>query len=176
MEVLFMLKNKYLNCALVLGLIGGISALLIGVANAITSQKIKDNETAKEKSALKEIYGDATYEDPEILEGKTYLVKLYTAKVEQTEIGFVYKAAGKNSYGEISLLVGINPNGEHGKIALVTNTESFASVIKESYVDLLNKGKITLDDVKCGATYGATLIKNMVNEAQNDAKLRRGQS
>ena len=50
----------------------------------------------------------------------------------------------------------------------MVNEQSFASTLKKGYIDLIKDGKQTVDDVSvsCGATYGAKLVRDMVNEAK----------
>ena len=55
---------------------------------------------------------------------------------------------------------------------MVTTEQSVATTLEENYLDPLKKGEHDLADVKCGATYGATLVNNMVDE---DTKAAKGQ-
>ena len=49
--------KKMLKVSLVLGCISAVSAGVIGVANAVTAPKIKENAAKKELDALPQIYG-----------------------------------------------------------------------------------------------------------------------
>ena len=68
-------------------------------------------------------------------------------------------------YGKIAMLVGVNEDLTLGKIYLVTNEQSYATTLVDNYVDPFNAGNHEFDDVKVGATYGATLVHDMANEA-----------
>ena len=87
-------------------------------------------------------------------------------------------------YGKISMLVGygkgIIPGGSEisykfAGIYLITNEQTYASTLVENYVTPLNNDDIKYDDVKCGATYGATLIKEMIEETNKIMKGRKAE-
>ena len=48
----------------------------------------------------------------------------------------------------------------------IVNEQTYASTLVDNYLVPLNNGSRDLDDVTCGATYGAKLVRDMVNEAQ----------
>lgn len=162
--------KKYILTSITLGAIAASSALLIGLANIITKDQIKKNENAKTKAGLAEIYGsNATYGDAIKIDDKNYshLICYYPASINDELIGNVFKASGKNEYGDITLLVGVSTQNEAGHIYLITNTQSYASTLVNNYVGPYNNGRIDLDDVSCGATHGAELVRDMVLEAIN---------
>ena len=48
------------------------------------------------------------------------------------------------------------------------NEQTYASTLVENYVDPIknaNNKEDAIEDVKCGATWGATLIRDMINDA-----------
>ena len=61
-------------------------------------------------------------------------------------------------------------------IAVVTNGQSFASTLKKNYFDYLIKDHKKVDevDVSCGATYGAKLTRDMINDAYKAAEYLKG--
>ena len=73
-------------------------------------------------------------------------------------------------YGKISLLIGFNLDNQFLSLSIITNEQTYASTLKDNYIDLLNKGERDLDDVSCGATYGAKLVRDMIKES-NQADL-----
>ena len=85
---------------------------------------------------------------------------------ENESLGYAFKTTGSNMYGKISLLAGYAENN-HGFIGLylTVNEQTYASTLEDNYITQLNKGKIDVDDVECGATYGAKLVRDMINEA-----------
>ena len=95
-----------------------------------------------------------------------------------------FTVTGKNSYGTISLMVAVN-DGNVSKVEFLANTESFASkvndYVKSNYpssktdaiyigindsnsndIDSLSIDNVSDMDTKCGATYGALLVKKLV--------------
>lgn len=166
--------KKYIVTSLTLCLIAGASAGIIGLANYITAPILESNNDDATTRLLRQVFGDnSTFSSETTIDNKTYLISYWTAKVNGSEVGDVFKTAGTNSYGEISMIVGIKTNGSVGKIYLITNTESYATYVND-YVDQYNNGDRALDDVQCGATRGATLVKNMAVAAQNFYKERKG--
>lgn len=162
--------KKYILTSVTLGAIAASSALLIGLANLITKDQIKKNEAAQTRAGLAQIYGsNATYGDAVVINDKNYshLICYYPASIDNDPVGNVFKASGKNEYGDITLLVGVSTNNEAGQIYLITNTQSYASTLVNNYVGPYNNGRVELDDVSCGATHGAELVRDLVLEAVN---------
>ena len=170
-------SKKYIITSLTLCAIGAVSALAIAGTNLITKDRIETNAKKAQEVALKEIFSDAKFSEAKTdfkLDNHSYLVNYYIASdSSDNELGYVYFVDGRNAYGEISLMVGVTNSGV-GQISVVTNTQSFASTLKENYIDPYKAGKGDLDDVSCGATYGAKLIKAMTDEASSDYKIQKG--
>ena len=154
------------------------------------------NEENKVKDTYTKIYSDY-YSSNDILfieDEKGYIKnKSIAYDKDGNVLGYIYTVSGKNSYGEVSLMIGITDD-KVIDVEFLTNTESFASTVnshvKSNYpsssdsVIILNpyEGKediyvsdLTIDEVsnidtKCGATFGATLVKAMVEACLNEAK------
>ena len=69
-------------------------------------------------------------------------------------------------YGKISLLVGFDRYKVFKGTYTLVNEQTYASTLVDNYLVPLNGGDKELDDVTCGATYGAKLVRDMVKEAQ----------
>ncbi len=166
--------KKYIITALTLCLIAGASAGVIGLAHYITAPILESNVDDETTKLLQKVFGDnATFSSETKIDNQTYLTSYWTAKVSGNEVGDAFKTSGSNSYGSISMIVGIKIDGSVGKIYLITNTESYAVYVNQ-YVAEYNDGTRALDDVQCGATKGATLVKNMAVAAQDFYKNRKG--
>lgn len=170
--------------------IGGASALLIGATNLLTADTISQMSKEKEEKALLEVFIDEDGNLPtdlvagdklEIASDDEKYAKLLCywnpTSSEESEgndnkYGYVFKTEGsdKNNYGTITMLVAISNNFEIGKISIIKNTESYASTIMNDYVNPYNNGDISLSDVSCGATYGATAIKEMAEASLDYVK------
>ena len=166
-----MSKKRYLITSLTLGLIAAGSGALIGLTNLVTKEKIAQNEKDKINAGICEIFGKtATISSENEVSGYKYTNYLY--HVNDTSVAF--RTEGSNMYGKISLLVGFNVVGEEDEyqfagLYVVVNEQTYASTLVANYTDPVNSGDRDLDDVNCGATYGAKLVRDMVNEAKEVA-------
>ena len=174
--------NKYLKVSLTLATIASGSALLIGLVNLATVNAIKDNKDRKIRDGLSKVYPEMTgyggseflmpddpYFKPDFDSSKyPHLKCVYNVtllKDGRPAYSYVYNTTGKNSYGQVELLVGVS-EGKVDKIYVVTNTESYGPTLEDNYINKYNNGYLTdLADVKCGATYGAKLVKEECDEA-----------
>ena len=129
--------KKVFITALTLMLVAGLSGVLIVCLNMFTEPRIKENETRLEQQKLQEVFREAEFETLEYQEGK--IIKVFKAKVDGNTVGYVYKVSGKNQFGTISLLVGINLDGTTKNVVFVENTESFASTVDEHLKDNYQK-------------------------------------
>ena len=169
--------KKYIITAVTLGVIAAASAGLIGLTNLLTAKQIAKNEQNKIKAGIVEIFGEEglVFEGTEI-NNKEYKYTNYRYDIEGRP-SVAFRVTGSNMYGKISMLVGYNgkllPGGDDtmyyffAGIYLITNEQTYASTLNENYVAPLNNDEIKYDDVKCGATYGATLIKDMIEETNS---------
>ncbi len=165
--------KRYLKVSLTLGLIAGCSALLIGVTNLITADRIQANKVKKEEDGLSNVFPDSDQEfvTLDFDTSFTYVEKIWSVKSGEKDLGFIYKTSGKNSYGNVSLLLGFTEKKLANMIVL-ENTETYGSTLEENYIVPVNAGTRDYNDVSCGATYGAKLIQNMVEEASADVMKR----
>jgi anionic cell wall polymer biosynthesis LytR-Cps2A-Psr (LCP) family protein len=182
---------KYLKTASVLAVISLICAAIIAAFSLLTSQKIKDNSKQKEQETYKVIYDDYSYSkdvtknlSKETLDYDLIEKAIIAYDVNDNELGTIFTVTGKNSYGTISLMVAVN-DGNVSKVEFLANTESFASkvndYVKSNYpssktdaiyigindsksndIDSLSIDNVSDMDTKCGATYGALLVKKLV--------------
>ena len=147
-------------------------------ANAFVEWKNYDSEEEQKNKADEHSGGTYLTE----IGGKLkYVQKIWTARKtagEPTEasdkdqaVGYVARIYGKNGYGAVDLLVGINLDGTYSKIAVITDSMSYKTKLESGYLDPYNSAsdknkESALANVKCGATFAATLIKNGVEEAK----------
>ncbi len=179
-------KKHYIIVSLTLGIIAAASAGLIGLTNLLTANQIAQNEQNKINAGITALFGeDASIAAENEITGYKYTNYEYQVSSPDNTEDYALRTTGSNMYGKISLLVGfrymVGPEGSGTPIAeyvftglyVITNEQTYASTLEDNYIDPLNDGDVDLDDVSCGATYGATLIRDMVNEAQSvvDARL-----
>ena len=160
--------SKVFIIAITLMLVSALSGALIVCLNMFTEPKILENERKLEQEKLQEIYADAKFTKLEYSDDS--ILSIYEASMENDVLGYVYKVSGKNAYGKIVLLVGVNRDGKTKQIVFIENSESYAKDVDKhlttNYQNKnLSKDDITNIDVKCGATYGAKLVKELVTKA-----------
>ena len=169
------MKVSWKRCFIVGGFLAGLCgvlALAIAGGDLLTRETIAKNKAAKEESGLKKVFPGAVAENPtEINEG--YLQKYWTVKNDEGILGRVYSTFGKNAYGNVGLLVGVYSDFTLGNIVTLENTESYGTTLEDGYLDPYAKAEdkeAVVDQVTCGATYGAKLCRDMIRAAQNHYK------
>ena len=187
-------KKHYIITSITLGIIAATSAALIGVTNLVTRDQIKKNEENKIKAGICEIFGKTAtisqkYEceqcanDPIKVDNYSiYLGNIYSVNDGKEHDRVIVESlaiqlTGSNMYGKLSLLIGFDIYSCHGEVGFVgvstiVNEQTYASTLEENYIDQINDGSKTIDDVTCGATYGAKLAKVMIEQAQAIAESR----
>ena len=178
--------KKYLFTGLTLGAIAMASGLLIAGTNLITRDSIKANEAKKINEGLANIFkvdskslNSSMVDLPEGKEFDYVLSSYYEVKNDNNEtLGYAFNTKGSNSYGDISLIIGFNSSYVYKGVAVVNNGQSFASTLNKKYLNPLVKEGKTINEVSvsCGATYGAKLVKAMVESATEAAEYLKGAS
>ena len=163
--------------------VGGFLALLCGVlglaiagGDLLTKETIASNKIKKETEGLRKVFGDnCAYGEAVAVkdENYPYISKYWTVRNENQDLGRVYAVSGSNAYGDVSLLVGITNDYSLGNVVTLENTESYAATLEDGY--LIPYGKASdkekaVEEVKCGATYGAKLCRDMIRSAQSHYK------
>ena len=162
-------KKHYILTSITLGAIAATSALLIGGANMLTRNKIAENELNRIYNGIAEIFGDSAAISSETsIEKDTYkyVEYVYEIKVNDNESGYAFRTTGSNMYGKISLIVGFNLNNEFIKMSVITDEQTYKSTLENKYISKVNDSSRDVEDVSCGATYGAKLVRDMINEAK----------
>ncbi|MCR5492035.1 MAG: hypothetical protein K6F32_07910 [Bacilli bacterium] len=162
--------KKALKIGLILASIGGVSALVVSSVNLFTAPMIAKNKAEKEASALKEIFPDATKVEEAVELKSGSLLKYWPVSLPNEEAR-IYSCSGKNGYGAVSLLIGVYSDFSLGRMSIIENTETYGSTLNQNYIapyqyyETAEQREAALNNVTCGATYGAKLIKGMVLEA-----------
>ena len=168
-------KKHYVMVSITLGAIAAASALLIGGANYLTNEKIKQNEINNINRGIDAIFGEsAEIKDQKEIANESYKYVTYyygVAKEGSGEnIGVAYRTTGSNMYGKISLLVGFNLSNELVSISVISDEQTYAQTLTDNYIEPVQEGTRDYNDVNCGATYGAKLIRDMINDASEANK------
>jgi Na+-translocating ferredoxin:NAD+ oxidoreductase RnfG subunit len=178
--------KNLLKTSSVLMIIAGGAALLVGATNALTAPVIEQNNIIKEKTMLSKVYGetadylewksDSTDEEIKVdgvyLESLSlkYVTKVWTARNGSEDLGYVARFYGKNGYGDVDMLVQVSLEGSLGNLFIIFDTMSYKAKLESGYIDPYNASEkdgkeAALNDVKCGATFAAKLVRNGVQEA-----------
>ena len=160
--------KHYVLVSITLGAIAAASALLIGATNMLTKENIARNEQNKVSSGIAGIFGEsAKISNESSIENNDYkyVNYVYEISANDSEIGYAFRTTGSNMYGKVSLIIGFNIENKFVSLSVVTNEQTYASTLVDNYIIPLNNGSRDVDDVTCGATYGAKLVRDMVNEA-----------
>ena len=165
------MKKAFLAGGVLAGLCGVMAVAIVG-ADFLTRETIAANNLAKENAGLRKVYGEnCTYGEAVVVEDKDYgyLEKYWTVTEGDKLIGRVYRGHGKNGYGEVTLLYGINVDFTLAMVVTIENTESYGTTLKENYLDPLASAEDkdeAVQSVKCGATEGAKLCRAIILQGQ----------
>ena len=160
-------KKHYIITAVTLGCIAAASAGIIGLTNLITRDRIAQNEQDKINAGIVEIFGKnaAAGEEKHLTGEYKYVQYYYDVNNGSEKLGYAFRTSGSNMYGKISLMVGFYYATESFKaLSVVVNEQTYATTLVDNYINLVNEGKRQIEDVDCGATYGARLVRDMVDE------------
>lgn len=188
------MKN-YLKIASVLSLIALVCALIIASVYLLTQPMIKANQINAELETRQAIFPAYDLEKSVELEvdDPAILSKILAKDSAGTELGYLYTVSQTNSYGNITLMVAIDNNGNVLQVEILRNEQSFGSTVaqhvKENYpsskdnviyigikpeeltpVGSLSEADVDNIDTSCGATYGANTVKELIKIALQDAK------
>ena len=157
--------------AIILAAITSASALIVSAVNLFTGARIATNRLNKEKQGLEAVFEGADIDKKAFEINQGSLKKYWTVVTKDGEAARIYSASGKNGYGAVSILIGLYSDFTLGRMEILENTETYGATLNKEYIapyqyaETPEDRAFALDDVTCGATYGAKLIKGMVNEA-----------
>ena len=169
------MKKAFLAGGVLAGLCGVMAVAIVG-ADFLTRDTIAANNLAKENAGLRKVYGDSyTYSEAVSVSDSnySYVEKYWTVTDGNAVIGRVYRGSGRNGYGEVTLLYGINADFTLAMVVTITNTESYGTTLKENYLDPLASAEdkdAAVQQVKCGATEGAKLCRAIILDGQRHYK------
>lgn len=162
--------NKKIMAPIVLFVICAVIGVAMALVNGITKPIIEENTRNNQKAIFEAFYKDMTdyKETTEGLEGK--VVAKYEILKDTTTIGYVYKASGSNSYGNITMLVAIT-DGKIVGVDYLNNEQT------KNPTDIENVGKryensnidSTFTETQAGVTVGSKLINELMNSVKEQA-------
>ena len=164
--------------AIVLLLISGIAALLLGLVNDVTKDVIAQREKEETAAAMRSVMADAaTFSEENAADDGT---RFYTAFAEDgTVCGYVFITAGSGYGGEIRVMTGVGADGAVTGIAFLSIDETPGMGMKAQNDDFkhhyigkegqLGVSKTQASDTEIRAITGATITSKAVTGAVNDA-------
>ena len=181
---------KYFKVSVVLAAIALVCSVIIAAMNLVTAPVIASNKAETELQTIQKIFADYSDEKSAKEENVSDSItkKILASDKDGNVLGYVYIVTGKNAYGTITLMVAIK-DGNLYQVEFVTNEQSFASTVEKhlhssypssdkksievgftsdsglSKVGPLSEDNVDNVDVKCGATYGAKLVKELIKVA-----------
>ena len=187
--------KRNLKIAGVLALIAVICALAIAGMNMVTSGIIKANNDKTELKTCQAIFSSYDKDKSEEMTSSNEAItkKVLAKDSNGNELGYLYTVTGKNAYGAITIMVAVKDD-KVLQVEFLENGQSFASTVtshvqnsypsspddslhvgaykkeEASNIGSLSSSEIDGIDTACGATYGAKLVKELVNIALQDAK------
>ena len=167
------MNNKNAIPVLVLSAICVTVALLLGGANELTKDKIKENALKKEQASLIEVLPNATIFE-ELDTSKYNLPKtVKSAYRESDDRGYVLIMATATEYSaeDMTVSVGIYTDGKVAGVSL-TNYKESKDFGKSSYPQkFIGTTKDTYDkvDITAGVTVSSNAFKSLIGDAINAA-------
>lgn len=104
-------------------LISVVTALLLSCVNALTADKIAENIAAEKEAAIAAIFPSATENSATELEAEG-INALYLVYSNGKAIGYTAEVAPLGFGGELTLMVGVNANGEVEGVKLISHSET----------------------------------------------------
>jgi len=172
-------KDSIAGTALILGMIGLITALLLSVLHSFASPVIAKRLADEKEAAVAGFFGDGTYAseiDLADYEDNPHYSAVITEILEVRDndsdslAGYCVTAKPKGFNGKINMLVAVTPDGKVKDTAVIEQNESGKgpNIRNEEFRDKFkNKTKgIKIEDVKiAGATVSSKAFMNGVNAA-----------
>ncbi len=183
--------RDYLRLTGILLIVCIIAAGLLGVTNAITSEKIEEQIVRANDEARREVLSAATEfskvnenEIDEIINKSEYdiISEIYEGKNEGETIGYTVKTSPKGYGGTMEIIIGISINGNVEGVKVGENSETpglgknaASPKFQEQYigkdwdngVELIKHGLAKDDEIVAiaGATITSTAVTDGVNRA-----------
>ncbi len=105
-------------------LICTVTALLLAGVNSLTVDRIADNIAAEKAAAIKEIFPDATRNEPVTDITVENVNELYLVYSGDTMLGYAASVAPLGFGGALDMMVGVNTDGAVAGIKLIAHSET----------------------------------------------------
>ncbi|MDO4270613.1 MAG: RnfABCDGE type electron transport complex subunit G [Eubacteriales bacterium] len=188
-------EGGILQLILVLGLITLVCALLLGVANGVTADKIEQNKIDTRNAAMAEIIPGASFEDTgtalsaeevaaagvTLPAGRTAaaIAGVYKATVDGADAGYCFEVQPKGFGGTLTMIVGVGADGTVAGVKVTGHAETPGLGAKSQtdeewiaqYAGQPANGQLQVskDGGTINAITGATITSRAVTDGVNTA-------
>lgn len=163
----------------VLFLITAVTALLLGLVNYITADRIAELKLEKTNAALSEVmpggyeFAEVQNDNAEKIAGVS---KIYSASQGGSVGGYVVESIVSGSQGNIDMVVGVDMSGTVTGVAIIQMSETSGLGTKanepawrEQFVGVSDEQKVNKDGGSIDALTGATITSRAVTNGVNIA-------
>lgn len=162
--------KEILMPTIVLTVICLVAALALSATHILTTDKIAENEKAKKIEAVQKVVPAKNYEEKSF-EGATYYIATGAA---DDLVGLAFEGVAQGYGGEISVITGININGEILGVEIVSCADETPGLGQNVATDeFLGQFKGLSGEIVMGenadAWTGATISSKATAQAVNDA-------
>lgn len=112
--------NKIVKLALILFAVSAVVALLLGLVNMVTADRIKAIEKDKLDAAMQAVLPASSYEEVQYTGSDAAIDSIYRADGK----GYVVQTTVSGSQGNVTLITGIDTNGAVTGISIVKHSET----------------------------------------------------
>lgn len=160
--------DNRLRGTITLFIIAALSGLSIFLVNNLTKDRIAANLIAKSEVLYEELFPSYDHYETVEIEG-TNMKQITMYDSSNAVEGYIYENSGVNSYGDITVLVGIDTSDNIIGVKFLTINQSpgFKETViedtEENYTGI-TPGDVDDIDTSTGATYGSTLVNDLVKE------------
>ena len=167
--------TKWLKVGGILCAIAGGSAVILTSLNLLTAPIIEKNNAKKTSGGYTAIFEAYDHSGDKVLLEDLSLQSYEIAyDANNNELGYVYttNSITVKAYGSIQAMIGITGSNDSpvlGKVYLIEDSLSYKSTFESKYVEPYNANpsESTLNGIKCGATFAATAMQELINAARD---------
>lgn len=176
--------REIIKLGLILFIITAVAAVVLGLSNGITSEKIAEVEAAKSEAARKEVLSDAeSFEAVELSGTSEEIIEAYKGLKGGEVVGFAIKTATSGYGGNVEVITGISSDGIIKAVKVVGHQETPGLGANSTSVEFQGQysgkkvdNEITVvkttpsNDNEIQAITGATITSNAVTKGVNLAR------
>lgn len=170
------MSNKIVKLAIILFAISAVVALLLGLVNMVTEDRIAFLEKEKQDRAMQEVLPASSYDELTYTGDNANVLNVFKAG----DKGYVVKVVESGSQGNVEMIVGLDTSYTVTGVSIVKHSETsgLGAVAASTGADGQNfraqfvgltKADVTKDGGTVEAITGATITSRAVCRGVNDA-------